>query len=160
MIVRSTDFPSNPKAAVSRQIGELITGGGRRAVVQDSDWRAMMALARFRQERGADPSFTAWLKRTRPLTSLNSMRTILGLDQRNEPLTMQGMPAPVATVNPSTTAETTTRPSALLLEKPCRRHDQRPAWRAGDDRARRSDAACRFPGRTRQRQDHGGAVRG
>ena len=32
VIVRSTDFPSNPKAAVSRQLGQLITAaaaGGR-----------------------------------------------------------------------------------------------------------------------------------
>ena len=29
VIVRSTDYPSNPKAAVSRQLGQLITSGGR-----------------------------------------------------------------------------------------------------------------------------------
>ena len=80
VIVRSTDFPNNPKAAVSRQLGQLITGGGRRVVVQDSDWRAMMALSSFRKQSGADPSFAAWLKRTRPLTSLNSLRAILDLD--------------------------------------------------------------------------------
>jgi len=88
VIVRSTDYPNNPKAAVSRQLGQLITGGGRRTVVQDSDWRVMMALSSFRKQSGADPSFLAWLKRTRPLTSLNSLRAILDLDhigQRSGP---------------------------------------------------------------------------
>jgi energy-coupling factor transporter ATP-binding protein EcfA2 len=80
VIVRSTDFPTNPKAAVSRQLGELITGGGRRVVVQDSDWRAMMALASFRKQSGSAPNFAAWIKQTHPLTSLNSLRAILDLD--------------------------------------------------------------------------------
>jgi energy-coupling factor transporter ATP-binding protein EcfA2 len=115
VIVRSTDFPSNPKAAVSRQIGELITGGGRRVVVQDSDLRAIKALASFRQEHGADPNFTAWLKRTRPLTSLNSMRTILGLDHRNEPPVTT--PASTAPTSPSTPAGTTAHTSAPILER-------------------------------------------
>ena len=80
VIVRSTDFPTSPKAAVSRQLGQLITGGGRRVVVQDSDWRTMMALSSFRKQSESAPSFAAWLKRTRPLTSLKSMRGILNLE--------------------------------------------------------------------------------
>ena len=76
VIVRSTAFPSSPKAAVSQQLGKLIAGGGRRVVVEDSDWRTMMALAVFRSGRGidADPVFVAWLKRSRPLTGLTSLR--------------------------------------------------------------------------------------
>jgi Helicase HerA, central domain len=93
VIVRSTDFPISPKAAVSRQLVQLIAGGGRCVVVQDSDWRAMMALGSFRQQRGTDPSFTAWLKRTRPLTTLTSMRTILDLDHRDEPKSATTSPA-------------------------------------------------------------------
>ena len=85
VIVRSTEFPSSPKAAVVQQLGQLIKGGGRKVVVQDSDWRAMMALSSFRKQRGAAPNFAAWLKQTRPLTSLNSLRTILDLDYRDEP---------------------------------------------------------------------------
>ena len=80
VIVRSTDFPSNPKAAVSQQLGQLITGGGRRVVVQDSDWRAMMALASFRKQQRSRCELPAWLKRTRPLTSLKPVRAILNLD--------------------------------------------------------------------------------
>ena len=37
VIVRSTAFPSSPKAAVSQQLGKLIADGGRRVVVEDSD---------------------------------------------------------------------------------------------------------------------------
>jgi hypothetical protein len=85
VIVRSTDFPVNPKAAVTRQIRELLTSGGQRVVVQDSDWRAMMALSSFRQRYGVDSNVTTWLERTRPLTTLASIRTILDLDHRDEP---------------------------------------------------------------------------
>jgi hypothetical protein len=80
VIVRSTAFPVNPKAVVSQQLGKLIAGGGRRVVVEDSDWRTMMALAPFRSQWKADPSLAGWLKQTRPLTSLKSLRSILGLD--------------------------------------------------------------------------------
>ncbi len=87
VIVRSTAFPASPKAAVSLQLGKLIARGGRRVVVEDSDWRTMMALAVFRSGRGidADPAFVAWLKRSRPLTGLTSLRAILDLDRRAEP---------------------------------------------------------------------------
>jgi hypothetical protein len=81
VIVRSTAFPATPKSAVSQQLQKLIADGGRRAVVEDSDWRTMMALARFRSGRESDPVFAAWLGRTRPLTSLAALRTILGLDR-------------------------------------------------------------------------------
>ena len=47
VVVRSTDYPSDPKSVVARQLGQLITCGGRRVVVQDSDWRAMMAPGEF-----------------------------------------------------------------------------------------------------------------
>ena len=96
--VRSTAYPTNPKAAVTQLIGKLITRGGRRVVVEDSDWRIMQAFARFKQKRGADPAFTAWQKQTRPLSSLESIRTILDLNRSGgEP------PAPKAhnSVNPA-----------------------------------------------------------
>ena len=45
VVVRSTAYPTNPKAAVTQLIGKLITRGGRRVVVEDSDWRTMLAFA-------------------------------------------------------------------------------------------------------------------
>jgi hypothetical protein len=80
VIVRSTAFPAGAKSAVMQQIQKLIDDGGRRAVVEDSEWRAMMALPRFRAGRESDPVFAAWLGRTQPLTSLAALRAILGLD--------------------------------------------------------------------------------
>jgi hypothetical protein len=55
--------------------------GGRRAVVEDSAWRTMMALSHFHSGREPDPVFAAWLGRTRPLTRLAALRTILGMDR-------------------------------------------------------------------------------
>jgi hypothetical protein len=99
VIVRSTDFPSNPKAKVAAQIAELNGSGGRHIVVEDSDWRVMLASLSFRERHGTEPAFPVWLKRTRPVTSLKSVRLILNLDppetsrraarERSEPTSTQ-----------------------------------------------------------------------
>lgn len=82
VIVRSTDFPKSPQAAVVQQLGRLIKDGGRRVVVEDSDWRTMMALSSFRGKHGSDARFASWLKVTHPLTSLASLREILNLTRK------------------------------------------------------------------------------
>ncbi len=85
VIVRSTEFPSNPKTVVSKQIGKLITRGGRRVVVEDSDWRAMQAMITFRERHQADPDFAVWLAEEKPLSRLESLRKILAIDNRKQP---------------------------------------------------------------------------
>jgi len=77
VVVRSTDFPKRPQAAVVQQLGRLIKDGGRRVVVEDSDWRTMMAFSGFRGKHGLDTRFATWLKMTHPLTSLTSLREVL-----------------------------------------------------------------------------------
>jgi Cdc6-like AAA superfamily ATPase len=84
VIARSTAFPATAKSVVVQQLQKLVADGGRRAVVEDSEWRIMMALARFRSGRESEPVFTAWLGRTRPLTNLAALRAILGLDRPTE----------------------------------------------------------------------------
>ena len=111
VIVRSTEFPSSPKAAVVQQLGQLITSGGRKVVVQDSDWRSMMALSSFRKLRESDPSFASWLKQTRPLTSLNSLRTILNLDYRPDPPETSNEPTPTPSPDPPPPPSTPPFPS-------------------------------------------------
>jgi AAA ATPase domain len=85
VIVRSTDFPKSPKAAVVQQLGRLTADGGRRTVVEDSDWRTMIAFSDFRGKHGTAARFTSWLKLTHPLTSLISLREILDLDHEQRP---------------------------------------------------------------------------
>jgi hypothetical protein len=93
VVVRSTAFPASAKAAVVQQLNRLVADGGRRTVVEDSDWRTMMALSRFRAGREPDPVFAAWLGRTRPLTSLAALRAIMGLDAATTPQPGGGEPA-------------------------------------------------------------------
>ncbi len=77
VIVRSTDFPKSPQAAVVQQLGRLIKDGGRRVVVEDSDWCTMMGLSSFREKHGSDVRYVSWLQVTRPMTGLTSLREIL-----------------------------------------------------------------------------------
>jgi hypothetical protein len=81
--VRSSAYPSSRATATSQLLRDLVEGGGRRVVVEDSDWRTMMSLARFRDHHDSTPGFAAWCKQTRPLTTLGSIRTMLGLDLEN-----------------------------------------------------------------------------
>jgi hypothetical protein len=79
VIVRSTEFPKTPTAQVSKQLGKLVARGGRRVVVQDTDWRTMLGLLEFVRHHEGDPQFAEWLQQTRPLSRLESLQTILGL---------------------------------------------------------------------------------
>ncbi len=81
VVVRSTAYPSNPKTVVAQLIGKLVTGGGRRVVVEDSDWRTMLAFESFCEQQGAAAAFAPWQTETRPLTTLGSLRAILDLDR-------------------------------------------------------------------------------
>ncbi|QRK11073.1 DUF87 domain-containing protein [Archangium violaceum] len=80
IVVRTSDFPSNPKGKAAINLGKLISKGGRRAVLEDSDSRTLLALREFRQQHESLPEFAAWLRSARPLTQLKSLREILGLD--------------------------------------------------------------------------------
>jgi hypothetical protein len=96
VLVRSTDFPRNPKGVVSQQIGKLVSRGGRRVVVRDTDWRAMLALQAFQRQHGKDPQFAAWVKESQPLINITSLREILAMNQLLRP-----RPAEVEPVRPS-----------------------------------------------------------
>ncbi len=92
IIVRSTGYPRNPRTEVGRQIGQLVARGGRRVVVEDSDWRTMAACQAFRSRHEKDPQLKTWLREEKPLTRLKSLRAILDLDS----LRAVRPPAPVA----------------------------------------------------------------
>ncbi|WP_166831309.1 hypothetical protein [Thalassoroseus pseudoceratinae] len=81
ILVRSTEFPDNPRTKIAKQIGQILDAGGRQIVVEDSDWRAMQAMRTFEQVHANDPGYAEWLKVERPLTRLKSLRSVLPLDQ-------------------------------------------------------------------------------
>jgi hypothetical protein len=90
VVVRSTAFPSNPKAAVSLLLGKLVAAGGRRVVVEDSDWRTMLAFGTYCQQQRSSGEFSSWQARSRPLTGLESLRAILNLDKMSAPPPPEG----------------------------------------------------------------------
>jgi hypothetical protein len=79
VLLRTTEFPSNPKTKIAQQIGQFISAGGRRAQVADSDWRAMIAIQSFAQQHGNHAEYQAWLQAAQPLSQLPSLQHILDL---------------------------------------------------------------------------------
>jgi len=121
VVVRSMEFPRNPKTKIARQIGRLVAGGGVRVVVEDADWRAMQAMKAFRQNHEHRETFPYWLRDEQPLARLPSLRAILNLDDvaplpdddGAEPLT-----GPVTTELP--VAKQPTRLTMVLSNNPIR----------------------------------------
>lgn len=81
VVVRSTSFPTGTRAAITLLLNKLVEDGGRRVVVEDSDWRTMAALSAFRKAHADSPAYPAWCRQSRPLSSLRPLREILGLDR-------------------------------------------------------------------------------
>jgi len=105
-LVRSMEFPSSPGAQISTLLGDYLTRGGRRAVIEDSQWRAMLAFEDFCQRHQDQPAFAAWLRSEKPLTRIQPLRELLRLD---EPTTAELSP-----------------PSAPKVERPAEKQN-RPA---------------------------------
>jgi hypothetical protein len=103
VLVRSTAFPSNPNTNIAKQIAAVIRRGGRRAVVEDSDWRTMLAFRAFQSQHGKQPDFAAWVRESQPLSKLASLRTILALDDLLRLRPAAEPPAPAPKPKPATT---------------------------------------------------------
>nr|QKW93798.1 DNA helicase HerA [Vitiosangium cumulatum] len=122
VIVRTTAFPNNPKAAVAEELGKLIAKGGRRAVLEDSDCRTLLALRDFRKQHESRADFAAWLRSARPLTQTKPLRDILDLD-RLRPVARQA-PVTAAVVKPvASQTATVIRTDPKPAESP---HQKRP----------------------------------
>lgn len=94
--VRTTAFPSNPKTQVAKKLGAMLRDGGRRAVIEVSDWRAMAAMDAFRAKHGNDPRFADWLKKDKPLRRLPGLKELLAVDKLPPiPLAEPPRPAPI-----------------------------------------------------------------
>lgn len=82
VLVRTTDWPSNPRTKICQYLGRLLSKGARRAMIEESDWLTMTAYPAFEAKNGERPEFKAWRRTDRPLTSLPAIRAILALRER------------------------------------------------------------------------------
>ncbi|WP_225411377.1 helicase HerA domain-containing protein [Stigmatella hybrida] len=119
VVIRTSEYPSNPRATAAVSLGKLIGKGGRRAVLEDSDSRALLSLREFRKRYESRPDFASWLRSAKPITQLKPVRDILALD--NVPSkTDSGKPADVPQPNKDSQRATdkngsTAKPQQLIL---------------------------------------------
>jgi energy-coupling factor transporter ATP-binding protein EcfA2 len=82
-IVRSGEFPK-PNTAVAKTLAEIIKNNkGRKAVVEDSDWRKIAAFREFRRTHEQRPHFREWVKEENHLSGLLPLIHVLDLDRLN-----------------------------------------------------------------------------
>jgi hypothetical protein len=104
-VARSAEFPKSAKAKISVQLGKLVARGGRKVLVEDSDWRLMSAFRTFHKLSSSKTGFSEWLRTECPLTRLKSLRRVLDLDhlkpaagtapKPDEPVDRKAGPGPV-----------------------------------------------------------------
>ncbi|HYO70156.1 MAG TPA: AAA family ATPase, partial [Archangium sp.] len=114
VVVRTTVFPSNPKTQAAEELGRLIAKGGRRAVLEDSDCRTLLALRDFRAQHESRADFAAWLRSARPLTQTKALRDILDLEH----LRPVARTAPAASRAPSAEKPATEQPPLAIRTDP------------------------------------------
>lgn len=129
-LIRWGEFPpQSRKTLVAAKLAEVLKKGGRRAVVEDSDWRTIAAFREFRQTHEKDVHFNAWLMAENHLSRLLPIIHVLALDDLNEPLSAadlneapptlasQGTPAQAIATHPEplpAQAVADTKPSASV----------------------------------------------
>ena len=82
VLVRTTEWPSNPRTKICQYLGQLLSKGMRRAVIEESDWRTMVAYPDFQDRHGEKNEFPEWQRTEKPLSSLPSIRSILNIPDR------------------------------------------------------------------------------
>ena len=120
ILVRSTDFPKDPKQVVAKEIAKLVApvGKGRRVVVADADWRALGAFRAFHQQCAREPGFADWQRADQPLAGLTALRAILALDSRKYPAPGAAPSPSPPTVSPPVAAKPTPSLAPPIPTKP------------------------------------------
>ena len=80
VVVRSAEFPTNPRTQVAKLLGDLVASGGLHVAFDDSHWRQILAFQEFYRRHQHDADLAAWRRRQRPLANLKPLIEILGLD--------------------------------------------------------------------------------
>ncbi|ADO75789.1 helicase HerA-like domain-containing protein [Stigmatella aurantiaca] len=94
VIVRTSDFPSSTGTTVAEQIKKLMSRGGRRVVLGDSELRELVALRAFREKNAGQSTLTEWSRSARLITRLKSVGDMLGLDRTSGPPQTPSAPLP------------------------------------------------------------------
>ena len=106
VLVRGTDFSSDPRHPVYRQIGEVVADGGRQVVVTDGDVRAMAAYRAFEAAHAEHPGFARWVAQMDPLGRVPLLEAVVGRSPARPILPetpksdLETAGAPAATVDP------------------------------------------------------------
>jgi hypothetical protein len=95
VIVRSTEFP-DPKSQTGKLLDDFLMAGGRRAVVEDSHWRQMLAFDKFQVQHAEHVQYRAWRQTERPLAGLKPLIDILHFDPLAPTTPTDARPAPAA----------------------------------------------------------------
>jgi energy-coupling factor transporter ATP-binding protein EcfA2 len=77
--------PKTANAQIAKSFAKLVSGGGRKVLIQDSDWRTIQTLGKFRKSHASCEQFARWLLHAQPLSRLRSLRDLLGLDSLVSP---------------------------------------------------------------------------
>jgi hypothetical protein len=80
VMLRSGEFAFGPRTLVAKKLAEVVKGGGRKAVIQESDRRRMAALRKFRKDHAERPQLPEWLFEEKHLSRLLPIIHILDLD--------------------------------------------------------------------------------
>lgn len=79
-LVRCGEFPRNPRTQVAKIIADVISKGGRKAVIEDSDLRKIAAFRSFRAANERRDHFMPWLMEENHLSRLLPLMHTLDLD--------------------------------------------------------------------------------
>jgi energy-coupling factor transporter ATP-binding protein EcfA2 len=69
-ILRTSEFPNNPRTKTVQVLGQLIADGHRRVQCPPAQWQAFLAMRAFHARHQDDPGFQAWRRQDRPTLSL------------------------------------------------------------------------------------------
>lgn len=136
IIVRAAGYPQ-PASQTGQLLRDLRARGGLQVQVENSEWRAILAMRDFRNEHGGTRDFKAWLATDRPLTRLPGFRALFELDTREQPKPFMPAepekatgPAPPSSAGATTSPEarsTAAPPSAAAPGAPAPRQETTPA---------------------------------
>ncbi len=116
-IVRCSAYPASPNTKIARQLGKLIASGGHRVVVEDSDWRTMLALRELAET--PPEGFDTWCREARPLARIEAIRQLMPVDElrpRAAPSPRdRGAPEPPSSRRLSVPPEAAPAPSPPLI---------------------------------------------